>query len=341
MLFSIVVPVYNVEKYLDECMHSILSQADKMKNDCEVLLIDDGSTDNSGGICDLYKEKYKETVKVFHKKNEGLLATRRYGFKNASGDYIINCDSDDLLENGMLESVRNVIEKYNYPDIVFINHNTYDGKTKKVVCENIFSDVSDCMVKKEDVLREYMKGHNIVSVCGKIVKRTCINVKMDYVEYDRISTGEDTIQSVEFFTNANTFVYLNKAFYNYRCGSGMTAKFDENYYFTFKKIIERIAEEKDKWNLKEFDKLLAIKLFQTTGRAITQSRYKKWSSLSEQKNYLKKIHDDQLLMSKYTYLKSIKKFLQFDHYILLQFLENKLYFVIILLLNIKNLFDKI
>mgnify|MGYP000482493976 CR=1 FL=1 len=61
-------------------------------------LIDDGSTDTSGRICDTYKDRYPDIVKVFHKPNEGLLATRRFGFKRVSGDYVINCDSDDLLE---------------------------------------------------------------------------------------------------------------------------------------------------------------------------------------------------------------------------------------------------
>ena len=66
MLFSIVIPVYNVEKYLDECMQSILQQLDSINNDCEILLIDDGSTDNSGKICDEYMIKFPTLVKTFH-----------------------------------------------------------------------------------------------------------------------------------------------------------------------------------------------------------------------------------------------------------------------------------
>ena len=85
MLFSIVIPVYNVEKYLNECMQSILLQVETIENDCEILLIDDGSTDTSGRICDTYKDRYPDIVKVFHKPNEGLLATRRFGFKGYLG----------------------------------------------------------------------------------------------------------------------------------------------------------------------------------------------------------------------------------------------------------------
>ena len=123
MLFSIVVPVYNVEKYLDECINSIIEQSKAIDNDLEVLLIDDGSTDNSGSICDSYENKYPDLIRVFHKENQGLLATRRYGFKKVSGEYIVNCDSDDLLEPGMLLKLKNVINKYTEPDVILFNYN--------------------------------------------------------------------------------------------------------------------------------------------------------------------------------------------------------------------------
>lgn len=337
MLFSIVIPVYNVEKYLDECIQSILLQTETIQNDCEILLIDDGSTDKSAALCDTYAKNYSNIIKVFHKENEGLLATRRYGYKRASGNYIINCDSDDLLEDGMLSSVKNMIVKYGNPDIILINHNSYDGNIKTVAFDNIFSDEHDCLVSKDDVLREYMSGHSIVSVCGKIVKYSCINKDMNYEAFGRLSTGEDTLQSIEFFTNANSFVYLNEALYDYRCGSGMTAKFDNNYYFTFKHIFELIEKEKYTWNISDFNKLFAIKVLQTTGRAITQSRYNKWKSIKEQKKYLMDMRNDSMLIDSFEYLYNIKDELQFDHYVLLKLLKKRMLFIIVLLLKIKNI----
>lgn len=337
MLFSIVIPVYNVERYLDECVQSILLQANMIDNDCEILLIDDGSKDESGKICDKYKEKYPDIVKVFHKENEGLLATRRYGYKRISGEYIINCDSDDLLENGMLKKVKRIIDKYNKPDIVLINHYRYDGKTKNLGYENLFTNAHDSLVPKNRVLYEYMSGHNIVSMWGKIVKRSCIEIDMDYAKYGRLSTGEDTLQTIEFFSNANTFVYLNEALYDYRSGSGMTEKFDGNYYFTFKKIFNEIKKKNSDWNLKDFNELFATKVLQTSGRAITQSRYNKWNSIKEQREYLKKIRNDNMLNDGFSYLDDVKSNLQLDHYLLLKILKRKTYIVIILLLRIKNI----
>lgn len=340
MLFSIVIPVYNVETYLDECLHSILSQATEFKGECEVLLIDDGSTDRSGKICDEYLEKYPEIIRVFHNTNHGLLWTRRFGFKQVQGDYVINCDSDDLLENEALERLNSVVKKYKYPDIVIYNHNSYDGKNKTIAFKNIFTTGQDCVVEKEAVLKEYLSRHSIVSVCGKMVKRTCIDVNRDYANFGRISTGEDTLQSIEFFSNAKTFVYLNQVIYDYRCGSGMTGKFDENYYFTFKRIFEEIEKQKNNWNLVDFDKLFAVKVLQTAGRAITQSRYKKWESMRTQMEYLKQIREDDMFQKNISYLDMIREKLQKDHVILLKLLQNEMYVMICMMLNVKNFLEK-
>lgn len=339
MLFSIVIPVYNVEVYLDECLQSILSQATKFKGKCEVLLIDDGSTDRSGKICDEYLEKYPEIIRVFHNTNHGLLWTRRFGFKQVQGDYVINCDSDDLLENETLERLDSVIKKYKYPDIVIYNFNSYDGKIKTIAFKDIFTTCQDCTVEKETVLKEYLSRHSIVSVCGKMVKRTCIDVNRDYAKFGRISTGEDTLQSIEFFSNARTFVYLNKVVYNYRCGSGMTGKFDKDYYFTFKRIFEEIEKKKEDWNLSDFDKLFAIKVLQTAGRAVTQSRYKKWKSMHAQVEYLKQVREDEMFQKNISYLNVLKEKLQKDHVILLKLLQNGMYVMICLMLDVKNFWD--
>lgn len=338
MLFSIVIPVYNVEKYLDECLQSILKQRDKIKNNCEILLINDGSKDSSGKICDTYAQEFPELIKVFHNKNQGLLMTRRFGFKQARGKYIVNCDSDDLLENDALEKLQKCIEKYSYPDIVIFNFCRYDGKDKNVAVRNIFSEKQDCIIEKDTVIKEFLSNHNIVSMWGKVVKRTCIDMEHDYSKFGKISTGEDTLQSIEFFNNAKTFVYLNDTLYNYRCGSGMTGKFDENYYFTFKTVFMEIRNAN--WNLENFNCWFAIKVLQTTGRAITQSRYKKWKSINSQIRYLKKISKDEMFRGSIRYLRIVRNRLQKDHRILLWLLKNHLNMIIVLSLNIKNLTEK-
>ena len=96
-LLSIIVPVYNVQDYLEECCNSIINQ--KYLN-IEILLIDDGSTDNSGEICDYFGEKYSN-IRVFHRENEGLAATRNFGIAQAQGQYLGFVDSDDWIYENM------------------------------------------------------------------------------------------------------------------------------------------------------------------------------------------------------------------------------------------------
>ena len=106
--FSIIVPVYNVEKYLSTCVESILSQT---FNNWELILINDGSTDYSGIICDEYKKK-DTRIKVFHTENKGVSAARNIGLKNAIGEWIAFIDSDDYMEKNWLEVVSMTIKKY-------------------------------------------------------------------------------------------------------------------------------------------------------------------------------------------------------------------------------------
>lgn len=106
MKFSIVVPVFNVEQYLSRCIESVLSQTFK---DFELILVDDGSTDSSGAICDRYAEK-DNRIRVIHKKNGGVSTARNTGIEISSGEYITFCDSDDYYKNMLLEIVAAYLE---------------------------------------------------------------------------------------------------------------------------------------------------------------------------------------------------------------------------------------
>ena len=101
MKISIIIPVYNVKKYLRECLDSILAQSYK---DFEIIIVDDGSTDSSGNICDEYSMKY-ENIKVLHKNNNGLSSARNAGLDIAQGEYILFFDCDDVVSPIMLETL--------------------------------------------------------------------------------------------------------------------------------------------------------------------------------------------------------------------------------------------
>ena len=100
-LISVIVPVYNVDKYLHGCIDSLLAQTHK---NIEIIIVNDGSTDNSGAICDQYASEHNN-IKVFHKQNNGVSSTRNLGLANATGDYIAFLDSDDIVSPDMYESL--------------------------------------------------------------------------------------------------------------------------------------------------------------------------------------------------------------------------------------------
>ena len=337
MLFSIVVPVYNVEKYLEECLDSIMSQVTEIEEGCEVILVDDGSTDSSGEICDRYCKKYQGIVKVFHNTNHGLLYTRRFGYKQTCGEYIVNCDSDDCLEPEALTKLKYVIAENDNPDMIFFNQYLYKDGSKTVAFKDIFTEKENCKVAKADVLREYLKGYSIISVCCSISKRECIDIENGYENYGYYNNGEDSIQKLELLDNADTFAYINEALYDYRMGSGMTGKYDPEFYHTFKHLFQEIERRKENWKLSDFDEMVAVKTLFTTGRAITQSRYGKYENTKEQIDYLKRIREDTIFCKYIGQLYKVKSYLQKDHVVLLCLLKKRFYRTIVLMLKIKNM----
>ena len=109
VLISIIVPIFKVEKYLRECLNSIINQTYK---NLEIILIDDGSPDNSGKICDEYAKKDKR-IKVIHKENEGVSIARNIGIKSANGDYVTFIDSDDYVANNYIEILYKYFKEFN------------------------------------------------------------------------------------------------------------------------------------------------------------------------------------------------------------------------------------
>lgn len=126
MRFSIIVPVYNVEKYLSKCLDSIINQTNK---DYEILIINDGSTDNSQEIINKYVKDYPSKVKSYIKENGGLSDARNFGVKKATGEYLIFVDSDDFLDIKLLENLENIVQK-NEIDLIGYSLATVDTLLK-------------------------------------------------------------------------------------------------------------------------------------------------------------------------------------------------------------------
>lgn len=213
MLVSFLVPVYNVEKYLAACIESILCQTGA---DFEIILLDDGSTDNSGEICDRYAEEYPEIIRVIHKKNEGLLLTRRLGFCEARGEWFACVDSDDLISPVYLKTIAEALKKYPCDMLMFDYRSIYpDGHT-----EVSGIDITDLQMysgeQKKEIYKKRLLTNKYCNMWSKVFKREIIDFDTDYGSFGIKNMCEDAIQVLELFTRAEMIVLLPEALYLYR-----------------------------------------------------------------------------------------------------------------------------
>lgn len=199
-LISVVVPVYNVEEYLAQCVDSILSQSHQ---NLEVILVDDGSKDNGGEICDEYAKK-DERVKVIHQKNIGLSGARNSGLKLVSGEYVAFVDSDDWIEPAMFSTLVELLQKSGLEIIEC-------GIAKSNVEKQTINNVEFVIEPYETALKRIIKN-NHYSVWRRIYKSNLIK---DY-RFLEGKTSEDVYFTIDNLKKVdNIGVYL-MPFYNYR-----------------------------------------------------------------------------------------------------------------------------
>lgn len=204
--FSVLVPVYNVEKYIDECIQSVINQT---YANWELILVDDGTLDNSGAICDSYA-KIDKRIRVIHKDNQGLISARRVGIENASGDYYCFLDSDDSIEEYALQVLYDNICNYNCECVIFGIHRVHDNQ--------ILSSWTEKKIYLTDKRLIYKKCFNdsvYNPMCRKCVKSTIFDGR-DYSSYYGHSLSEDLLQSIEILENASSLLIINECLYNYR-----------------------------------------------------------------------------------------------------------------------------
>ncbi len=266
MRFGIVVPVYNAEKYLKKCLDSIYGQDFK---DYEVLLIDDGSTDNSAAICDEYARRYPNT-QVVHKTNRGLISARREGYKLASAEYILNCDADDLIENNTLSFLNDIIVKAK-PDVIIYNAFACFEDRKEPFFEHIFDN--GFIEDKTELFNKLLLTYQINSLCMKTYKRDIIDLECDYSEFYDCNYGEDLLQTVPLLIKANRIYYTDTSLYDYRMNSGMTTSYNNEQYWSYKKIFNRIAEQLKDQDIPGFKEKCSVYIVSAGYEAVRLNRY--------------------------------------------------------------------
>ena len=205
--FSIIVPIYNSEKYLLDCIYSLL---DQNYSDYEVILVDDGSTDNSGKISDSFES---DKVKVIHKENGGQISARVEGIKASAGEYILFVDSDDEIFNNTLSTLNQYISNIK-PDCIIFGCETFnnDGVLRKTKAAFLGPTIID---KKSELMEIVLNDNGYNPVWRKAIRREFINT-IDLTTFHNIRFAEDLLESLEIYENAKNFLFIPEILYKYR-----------------------------------------------------------------------------------------------------------------------------
>lgn len=232
-LISVIVPVYNAEKTIKRCIESLVNQTYK---NIEIILVDDGSTDESGEICDNYVKKYANITK-YYKENGGLSTARNFGILHAEGEYISFVDADDFIEPDAYDKVREVIIEKN-PDCIdfgwkYINDAgevsyNLNGLAKEKILDrqSIENDILPPLLN----LKKDNKNFVYDFVTNKIFKQSIIRTEMVYFDENR-RTWEDRLFLVEYLKYCNSYYSMNKYFHNYvSVPNSLSRQYDLQYF---------------------------------------------------------------------------------------------------------------
>ena len=237
---SVIIPVYNVESYIRKCLDSVVSQT---MNDLEIILVDDGTKDNSGEICEEYANK-DTRIRVIHKKNGGLSDARNAGMPHVTGKYVIFIDSDDYIESDMLEYMYRNIEKSGAD---FSTCGVYDVYGDHIVAQKYEEEE---LVSAEKAFSYILQGTNIKgAIWNKLFRRSVI----EGLEFPVGKTFEDVFYTCELMKRVNK-VYVGtepKYYYIHRENSITTKPYTladnaiiEGYAKTYKVVREHFPELK-------------------------------------------------------------------------------------------------
>ena len=214
MLLSVIIPVYNVDKYLAQCLDSIVKQ---ITEEVEVLLLDDGSTDKSSEICDLYEREYS-FVKTTHKKNSGVSETRNLGIRKARGEYIFFVDGDDWITETAIDSILKIISKDLSVDVI-IGGNWDYFENEKRISEDSFHHFSDDVIKQKtgEQLFQYLLSQGTYDwyTVLHIVRRSLLLKHSLYFDRTMIF-GEDAVWVPQVLIKSKRNRYIDSPIYVYR-----------------------------------------------------------------------------------------------------------------------------
>lgn len=259
-MISVIVPIYNVENYLPQCIESIISQT---YQDLEIILVDDGSTDSCGGICDTYAEKDLR-IKVIHKENGGLVSARKAGIMASGGEYIGYVDGDDWIEPDMYEKLHGVMNTYN-ADIVMCGHFNNIGSMQKQIYHDAPDGKYDKTRLKEHIFPKMISGDSFFDwsiapgVWDKLFRKESV-IQHQLAVNNQLRMGEDAACVYPALLNAESIYILHECLYHYRQTTSSMVKSVQDYgkereqfgvlYHSVNKIFEKckdIFDVREQW----------------------------------------------------------------------------------------------
>lgn len=238
-MISCVVPIYNMEKYIERCMNALLSQ----QGDYEIILVDDGSTDSSGKLCDDYEAQYPELVKVIHKSNNGLSSARNAGIDAAKGEYIIFADPDDWTEPDYISRLCELQKQHN-PDLLCVGYFVdYDDNCRPAGEGQCFAHMNSATAQRM-LLTSVMGGF-----AWNKLYHTDIIRKNNLYFYDDVGTTEDLDFAFSYLEYCDSIVFSPEdRLYHYyqRSGAATHSRFSSKQLdsiHTYEKIIDASADD--------------------------------------------------------------------------------------------------
>lgn len=230
-MISIIIPIYNGEKYIDRCFESIIAQTEK---DYEIIAVDDGSTDNS---LDILKTYENEKIKIIHTENRGVCHARNVGLDNSSGEYITFVDVDDELRCDALETLLYLIKKHDAEISAGSKVYLYnDGRIERQSADNTEEEIWEGITPLKKHVEDHSTGHSVYS---KLYKRSIVqNIRFE----EGRKVNEDSFFSFQCFAKAKKMVYLDTGIYRYyktpdsASRAGFSDKFFDILYFAQRKV---------------------------------------------------------------------------------------------------------
>lgn len=255
---SVIVPIYNVEIYLRQCLESLIHQT---YLNLEVIMVDDGSKDNSGKICDEYVKKDKR-FRVVHKKNKGLSSARKTGMELVSGSYVMFLDGDDWID---LQTIQNCVEKIERNEqigcVLFSYAKEVNGKTIPMHVMDTSVELYSAEVKEriyrrlfglsKDELSHPERMENIVSCCMKLY-RVELAREGQYFDTKQVGSCEDGLFNMYALYHCEGAVYIDEPFYHYRkTGNSLTSSYRPQFVEQWECLFDEMMKVIEKYQLDE------------------------------------------------------------------------------------------